>query len=52
MMPPKESKPGNGLKGPDDKEVMTGAHNLQRDAHLSKNYHDSVSAWGLPPVPS
>ena len=28
---PKESKPGNGLKGPDDKEVMTRARNLQRD---------------------
>ena len=28
---PKESKPGNGLKGPDDKEVMTGARNLPRD---------------------
>ena len=26
-----ESKPGNGLKGPADKEVMTRARNLQRD---------------------
>ena len=30
-MPPKESKPGNGLRGPADKEVMTRARNLQRD---------------------
>ena len=28
---PKESKPGNGLEGPADKEVMTTACNLQRD---------------------
>ena len=28
---PKESKPGNGLNGPADKEVMTKARNLQRD---------------------
>ena len=28
---PKESKPGNGLRGPADKEVMTRARNLQRD---------------------
>ena len=31
---PKESKPGNGLKGPDDKELMTRAHNLPRDDAL------------------
>ena len=28
---PKESKPGNGLKGPDDVEEMTGARNLPSD---------------------
>ena len=28
---PQESKPGNGLRGPADKEVMTRARNLQRD---------------------
>ena len=28
---PKESWPGNGLKGPDDKEEMTRARNLPRD---------------------
>ena len=28
---PKESKPGDGLEGPADKEVMTTARNLQRD---------------------
>ena len=31
---PKESKPGDGLKGPDDKELMTRARNLPRDDAL------------------